>query len=387
VDGENFSIGGGEFGQSQQSVEFTLRGAGREFPVFFRSSEAVLGANLEAFIACALLPAMKEGVGLDLAGPASERLVSALPKIVDIHTAWDARLSRVSLPDLVPAQKTGAPSGRAGAFFSGGVDSFYTFLKNRDHVTDIIFIHGFDIPLEREDLIRRAAEGVEGVAAEFGVGIVHVQTNIKSVLRSFVKWGTQGHGAALATIGHLLSPAFSRVYIASSCFYADLFPWGTHPLLDPLWSSESIEFIHDGCEARRVEKIEFIAGFDAALRHLRVCYQNLEGMHNCGHCEKCIRTMISLEAAGKLSQCATFERRLDARSVRRLRVIPETREFFVENRRALERRGLRPDLQKALTHALRWGWVHQARRRVKRLIRRLVRSGRGKWGSNFLAPR
>jgi len=75
VDGEDFRIGGGEFGRSQQSVEFALLGAGREFPLFFRSSEAVLGANLEAFITCALLPAMKEGVGLDLAGPASERLV------------------------------------------------------------------------------------------------------------------------------------------------------------------------------------------------------------------------------------------------------------------------------------------------------------------------
>jgi CubicO group peptidase (beta-lactamase class C family) len=71
----------------------------------------------------------------------------------------------------------------------------------------------------------------------------------------------------LAAIGHLLAPAFERIYIAASVNYRDLFPWGTHPLLDPLWSSELLEFVHHGCAARRIEKLRFIAGFDAAVNN------------------------------------------------------------------------------------------------------------------------
>jgi hypothetical protein len=207
------------------------------------------------------------------------------------------------------------------------------------------------------------------------VNVIHVKTNLKPFLNTFVNWGLTGHGAAIATIGHMLAPAFECLYIASSVYYGDLFPWGTHPLLDRLWNSEALEFVHDGCEARRVEKIEFIAGFDAALNHLRVCHWGLgldferEGAFNCGRCDKCIRTMVSLEAAGKLSQCTSFDRPLDSASVGALRVKPEILAFFYENLEALRRRGLRPDLQRALEGCLR----RFKRRSAKRALREYLR--------------
>ena len=37
--------------------------------------------------------------------------------------------------------------------------------------------------------------------------------------------------------------------------YAHLGPLGSHPLLDPLWSSEDVELVHDGCEATRLDKL------------------------------------------------------------------------------------------------------------------------------------
>ena len=243
-------------------------------------------------------------------------------------------------------------------------------MKNRDEVTDLIFIHGFDIPLDRVDLRRRAAESVDTVAAQFGVGVVHIETNLKPFLNTFVNWGLTGHGVAIATIGHLLAPVFERLYIASSVHFSDLFPWGTHPLLDPLWNSEVLEFVHHGCGARRIEKVELIAGFDAALNNLRVCHWGLHsfepgGAYNCGRCEKCIRTMVSLEAAGKLSQCTSFDRPLDHASVERLYAAKEILPFFQENLEALRRRGVRPDLQRALEKCLR-----RARRHSRRALRR-----------------
>ena len=368
---EAFRIVGGAPGERRSAVEFELRGAGYRLPVFFRSPESVLEASCDAFLACALLPAMRAGVELQLSGPVSARLLSALPQILDIYGTWEPKLERVSLPGLVPVERKRAPSGRVGAFFSGGVDSFYTLIKHRDEITDLIFVHGFDITPDDAELFRRADAAVAQAASDFGVGLLRVQTNIKAALRLFVSWGGLGHGAALATIGHLLAPVFDRIYIPASCTYDNLVPWGSHPLLDPLWSSEVLEFVHDGCEANRVAKVAAIAGFETVLRHLRVCHERLEGEYNCGRCDKCVRTMINLEIAGKLEQCRTFERPLDARSIRRQRVTGLNWEYYEENLAAMRERGIRPDLQRAIAYILRRPRWLDGQRALRRLRRRL----------------
>jgi hypothetical protein len=110
---------------------------------------------------------------------------------------------------------------------------------------------------------------------------------------------------ALGAVALLLSPLFSRVYIPSSHDYSQLVPWGTHPLVDPLWSTDDLEVVHDGCEATRLEKTALIASHDVALRHLWVCWG---GRFNCGDCNKCQRTILALQALGALDRCTTFRR-------------------------------------------------------------------------------
>ncbi|MGI8756518.1 MAG: hypothetical protein ACR2MB_11780, partial [Acidimicrobiales bacterium] len=41
-------------------------------------------------------------------------------------------------------------------------------------------------------------------------------------------------------------------------------------------------------------------------RHLRVCWRNVDGLTNCGRCEKCVRTMVMFAGADQLQHCATF---------------------------------------------------------------------------------
>ena len=376
----NVHVIDGELGVPGSSLELELRIAGGTSKVFFSTSEPIIAPSNEALIACSLLPAMASGMGvLDLTGPTSAKLVSALPTIIDIMKAWNPELTPVSVPSLIPVAKPRPSPGRVGVFFSGGVDAFYTFLKCREEITDLIFLHGAESALGNPELLKRAAANVDEVASEFGVGVVHVKTNLKPVMSTFVDWGLTGHGAGLVTIGHLLAPAFERIYIASSVHYGDLFPWGSHPLLDPLWSSERMEFVHHGCAARRIEKVEFIAGFDAALNHLRVCswgpgskYEG-GGVVNCGRCEKCARTMLALEAAGKLSRCKTFDRPLESERVRRLRVKPEIRAFYEESLAALRRQEVRPDLQRSLERCLRGDRWRRPRRKLQRKLRKLFR--------------
>src|SRR5262249_976947 len=86
---------------------------------------------------------------------------------------------------------------------------------------------------------------------------------------------------------------------------------GCHPGLDPLWSTETLEFVHAGAEARKSDKIPVIAASPLALRVLRVCWENRNGAYNCGRCEKSLRTMVLLDLHGVLDKTGQFPHRLD----------------------------------------------------------------------------
>jgi hypothetical protein len=66
-----------------------------------------------------------------------------------------------------------------------------------------------------------------------------------------------------------------------------------------------------GPKERTIAKVSVEADSDStedetALRHLRVCARGTEELPNCGTCEKCLRTMVALEAADVLARCPTF---------------------------------------------------------------------------------
>lgn len=349
-------------------VEFVAGQADWAQRVRFASDDVALRANAATEIAVGLLPTMRRGGALAVDGTIDSRLRRALDTIQDIQAAWVPNLRRVDLHCAVAAPSV-EPGDRVGCFFTGGVDSFYTLLKHQDTITDLIFVHGYDVRLDDLSLRRKVSDTVREVAATLGKGVVEVETDLRAFLDPHVGWGA-AHGAALAAVGHLLRGDFGKIYIASSYSYADLFPWGSHPLLDPLWSDRLVAFVHDGCEARRHEKVGFIAAHDVALRHLRVCWKNTEGVYNCGRCGKCLRTMINLEIAGKLAECRTFDEALDPARVAQMSMASQSeRVFALQNLRALAAQ--RPDspILPALRRALkRAGWRERRRRAVRMLF-------------------
>jgi hypothetical protein len=322
-------------------VRYALSIAGRPYEVFFRSSDVALYPGVEPLLVLALLPAMRVGADLLPAQPISEDFSVNLVRFMEIFGRWFKDFSKVHI--LGERGVPGRPrtNARVGAFFSGGVDSFYTLLKHQNEITDLVYVHGFDVRLK--DHVRRKAvsDMCRAVADRLGKGLVEVETNAPSMARPYSEWGMHAHGAVLACIGHLLSSEFRKIYIASSYHQDTLFPWGSHPDTDPLLGSQEVTFIHDGCEAHRAEKIEATCEHEIVMDHLRVCWENVEGTYNCGECEKCLRTMISLYAIGKLERCRTLPERLDPTAVRNLLFTYEAAQPFVrENLSLLEAHGL-----------------------------------------------
>jgi hypothetical protein len=301
-------------------VAATIETGDHAYPARYQAATGPVASGAEPFLAAALPVAMRLGRPLRVDGPVSAQLLASLPSIQAIYHAWnpDWRVVPVS---AAPAQPVAPHQGGVACFFSGGVDSFYTLLKHLDEIDTLIFIHGFDIPLHNAAFRARVAAAVRDVARALAKPLLEVETNLKDLIIRYAPW-EYAHGALLAGVALLLSPQFARLYIAASDSYdmAATTPWGSHPLLDPLWSTERTTIVHDGCEARRIDKVPSIVRSDVALRWLRVCWENPNGEYNCGRCGKCLRTMVSLRIAGALDRCRTFDRPLDLAVLARTRL-------------------------------------------------------------------
>lgn len=321
--------------------------------VFFTSQDISLSPCSEVLLPVTIPFCMAGGLDLRVDDAVSEKFLLAMNTVMDIYHSWEPGWHPVRLIGTRTVKQKSGRGKRVGCFFSGGVDSWYTLLKNQDEITDLIFIHGYDIRLDDELLLNKTSQVIHTVAEDLGKGVIEIKTNLRSLTDVNVPF-LMLYGPALFSVGHLLWKDFHKLYVAATNTYADLLPVGSHPLLDPLFSTEGLEIIHDGCEADRIAKVELLSRHEIVMETLRVCWRNPYGPYNCGKCEKCLRTMIQLEAVGGLEKCQTFNRKLDINEVRRMRLRGEgQRRFAQQNLQALDRHPNLHHLRRALKVALR----------------------------------
>lgn len=326
----------------------------RRFHLRYVASRADIADGVEPFLPAVLLAAMSKRATIRMSGDVSGRLLSSLTTIQDIFHVWSPRrLYRVPIEGAAPAPPRPPIGQGIGCFFTGGVDSWYSVLKHRDEITHLVYVHGFDVRLEDRPLRTRVSAMLHEVAQHLDKPLLEVETNLHAITDQYVGWEFY-HGPALASVALLLSPILRKIYIPATHTYAALYSLGSHPLLDPLWSTEAVEIVHDGCESSRSQKVMRVASHELALRTLRVCWLNPGGAYNCGRCEKCLRTMIALRAAGALEKAPTFGE-LDLRAVSRIPITtPGGREHIEQNLRVMKEQGVHdPALAQALNDCLR----------------------------------
>lgn len=362
--------------QHSNKVEYQIEIAGKTYNPYFDSPRAELSGSVETAVCMSALGAMKHGLNILITDPVSKTFLANQQRLMEIFTGWFPEFQLPNLQAEHVYQAKSKSSGRVGSFFTGGVDSFYTFIKNRSDITDLIYVHGYDVQLE--DMEKRRDISAMGAAIErdTGVRFIEIETNAVRLFKDHGKWGLHGHGYGLGTIVRLLDNYLDRIYIPSSFAETELMPWASHPETDVLFADESIEVIHDGCEAGRTEKIKLIANSSMALQHLRVCWKKTEGAYNCGVCEKCLRTMTTLYGLGKLSTASTFPNVLSARAIHGLLIDSESaRTFALENVRFLDKMGFKNDMvRKAwMDVASRPNWKIVLLRRSRRIKQQFLR--------------
>ncbi len=261
-----------------------------DVPMEFRFPAGVdVAERGDPWLAIAIVPAMFLGADLDLRElpPVSPRLLAALPAIQDIWCCWNPLLHRVAVrASAAPADATGAGGM---AFFSGGIDGLFTAHANRDRLERLVFINGFDFRMTPPQLAA-ALERLHHGAEALRLPIVTVETDWMNLGRHHRLSRGLLHGGCLEAVAHWLAPA--QAFIASSSSFGYLYPSGTHPLLDPLFSTEATDIVHHGAAHPRPEKVAALAAHPELLAHAWVCFDDPLG--NCGRCAKCLRTRAAL---------------------------------------------------------------------------------------------
>lgn len=327
------------------------------------------------FLLAMLFPAMEHACDVALDAPVSALLLEQLHRIQDAWTAWrPGHYQHVDLrAPCHPRAIEPADRGTRTTAFSGGLDSCYTLHRWRrrgapgpgPRLQAGVFVHGFDIPLGRSEESRRAYEAARRIAASVALPLASVRTN----LRGFPSVWEDAHGAALAAVLHLFQGVLGGGLIPATVSVHGLGDrWGSHPALDPWFSSEHFPVASDGHEASRSMKVGVLADWPEARANLRVCYTTDDLAANCGRCRKCVFTKCMMLARGiplegLLAGAPTFE---DTASLRL--AAPWKRRLVAETVAGARERGLADapwarGLRRALwLHRFVPGWGRRAER-------------------------
>ena len=281
-----------------------------------------LSLNPDALIVGCLIPAMHFGEKrIVMEDAICPYLKEGIETVMAMMQLWsDGRLkplyivAAVKTPDRPDHRKP-----RAAMVLSGGIDSLATLRLNRRHfpenhpgaIRDGFIIHGFDIGgvVERGmkyPVFDRAKRAMEVVAEDSGISLIPVYTNIRHLCDDRSLWLDYFFGAVLAAVGHAFSSRINLLSLASSFDLPNLVPCGSHPLLDPEYSSYRLRIRHSHVAKSRMAKLKIVSEWDAAFQNLRVCLANVPDQLNCGKCEKCVRTMLGFVGLGVLDKTRAF---------------------------------------------------------------------------------
>ncbi|MGK7938406.1 MAG: hypothetical protein AB4206_21795 [Xenococcaceae cyanobacterium] len=284
-----------------------------------------LFCNPNTFLLACTLPAMRYGEKrITLDEPICPELKDGLTTIMHYLINWHGG-ERCVIPIEAPLHSQSMfpeKPFRAGCLFSGGIDALALLRDNHlnfapehpRYIKDGILVYGV---LNGEDefdpSFHNVINAISKMAQDAGINLIQVNTNTNAHLRDldpdYRFWRFEYLGSFLAAVAHAFAPRLTTVSIGSTYDIAHLEPWGSHPLIDPLYSNTDLQIRHENAALSRLEKTKLVGEWDVALKHLRVCNEKesySEGNYNCGKCEKCVCTMTALVALGLLEQTATF---------------------------------------------------------------------------------
>jgi hypothetical protein len=286
------------------------------FEVDKKYADSIVTEKIDAFLLALLPLAMKRGEDVYLKHPVSQRVYynasRHLPSL--INTAWP-EMKKVSVFQSGFAEEGLVTRGKAvGTGLSCGIDSLCTIAENTSpevpasyRITHCVFTNvGSHGSMEEENAPERyqgRLKNALGCANELGLEVIIIDSNLAQVLSMDYD---RSHTIRNASAVMLLEKLFSRYYYSSGVAFRDVKVQGwdmsDYDLLTLSYlSTDALDFVSAGSQHRRTEKTAIVAEFPPSYRWLNVCAHEVV---NCSHCEKCLRTLFTLELLGKIDRYA-----------------------------------------------------------------------------------
>lgn len=272
--------------------------------------------SADAFVLAILIKAMELGEDLTIDHPISAKLKYHLETYL---IPWLARvnccLKTIKITPLAGYTDHIYHSTAVATGISCGIDSFYTVLNHltdsipkSSRLTHVVLNHHQPEKtfIQAQPQLRIGDKDQErlDVGSELGVVPVYVWTNVKQFLDFPYEQIVTFHDLS---VGLSLQKLIRTYYYASSYPLSDFcLTFAAAPYYDILNSlaiqTENFQMLSHAVLEERIEKTKFVAQYPIVQQHLDVCLQDVHSgrKKNCSCCEKCIRTMVTLEALGKL---------------------------------------------------------------------------------------
>lgn len=280
----------------------------------------------DAFLVAMLYPAMYYGEDIEICGNVTKRLYHNIVYYVEgLVLAYDNTFHKVGINVQGFSKARKADRLRVGTGFSGGVDSFSTLVDNFFHTNDsdykidtLFFFHVGQYGNVRKPATWQRANNrfviTRDFAKEISVDAVMMNTNLFDIYLPHWEYDA-GVICRIASV-LVFQKVLKRYYISNGITYRELSKMDftdhhvdmaeiSDPIIMPLLSPDGLDILCDGAQHTRTEKTANIANNPLAQKHLNVCVNSTDNhieATNCGHCSKCLRTLMALESADALQK-------------------------------------------------------------------------------------
>ena len=283
------------------------------FSVDWKYGRYLCHERSDAYVISVLNYAMRNNHDIICDAPISEDLYYNIDKyLIDAIVKYNPAWHRPQITADVASEPLPC-AGVVGTGISCGVDSLHALVCQtaskfvRHNITHLTFnnvgSHGEGESAKKlyEERLKRPKR----FAQEYGFEFVASDSNLQDVIKQ-MHFKTHTYSSMFAV--YCLQKLYSVYYYASSGYHYDEFTLthteanscGSYEMLSlPLLSTHNLRIYSEGEGLSRMEKLKAVVEYEPAHKYLNVC---LNDGDNCNRCEKCVRTLLGLDALGALDK-------------------------------------------------------------------------------------
>lgn len=335
--------------ESTLSIEAHVTNGREEFALWWTSNGYPLAQSGDPFVLAALPSSLEAGVPIHCDAPVSDATRRWAKAWAQRH-GIPASEVQIEAPTSAPLDQGDHPLG-SGAFFTAGAISNAFVTRHHRTLTHLVHVHGFSLPLHDIDGRRSVSENVTAAAHRWELNTIELTTNLRTWSDPRHAWFGGYREIALVAAEAALSPTLEWCATPGKPHPTPLLAQGSFG--NRVTPTGSLGQKPDAAEIDRIAAVGQVASDRDALHSLWVCDDPRNHGSNCGQCQRCVETMVLLQAEGVLDHCPAFRSRLDLHRLRRLVPShPRTRETFAAALERLQVRGTDPLLAGVLRAVL-----------------------------------